>query len=438
MLSTPEIVLVFVLLILGLGFFTLSEYAIVSSRRSRLKDWASRGNRGAALALELSEEPERFLATIRLGIITLGISTGLYGGAVLVASVSRLLERFPVSEPIRGVLSYGLVAGGLAFATIVCGEVLPRQIAMSRPEWVASRVSRAIRVISVLVLPIERMLETTIQFLLRNLGLHLPAGPPVTEEEIKVLLEEGTKAGVFEATEQQLVERVFRYCDRRAKAIMTPRDQIVWIDMTEPPEEIRRKVMQSPHSRFPVCDQSLDNLLGVVEAKNLLASNAVGEPPRVRGSLSIPLFIYEGTRGSRILEMFRKSTTPVAIVLDEYGSVVGILSHTDILRALVGDVSDRGEEDELLEARHRAGGALVLDGRLPLDEFAGLFKLPEIPKEAYDTLGGFVVTRFGKVPQVGEHLDWHDLRFEVIKMVGKRVDRIAVAAHPADHSDPRN
>lgn len=390
------------------------------------------------MALELSEEPERFLATIRLGIITLAILTGLYGGAALAEPVSRLLERFPALEPIRGVLSYGLVAGGLAFATVVCGEILPRQIAMSRPEWAASRAARAIRIISVLVLPIERLLETTIQFLLRNLGLHLPDEPPVTEEEIKVLLEEGTKAGVFEATEQQLVERVFRYCDRRAKAIMTPRDQIVWIDMAEPPEEVRRKVMQSPHSRFPVCDQSLDNLLGVVEAKNLLASNVVGEPPRVRGSLGIPLFIYEGTRGSRILEMFRKSTTAVAIVLDEYGSVVGILTHTDILRALVGDVSDRGEEDAQLEARHRAGGALVLDGRLPLDEFAGLFKLPEIPKEAYDTLGGFVVTRFGKVPQVGEHLDWHDLRFEVIKMVGKRVDRIAVAAHPADHSDPRN
>jgi putative hemolysin len=194
--------------------------------------------------------------------------------------------------------------------------------------------------------------------------------------------------------------------------------------------------MRNPYSRFPVCDQSLDNLLGVVEAKNLLASDAIGAAPQVRGALSIPVFLYEGTRGSRILEMFRKSTTPVAIVLDEYGSVVGILTHTDILKALVGDVSDRGEEAELLEAGHRAEGGRVLDGRLPLDEFAGLFQVPDIPREDYDTLGGFVVTRFGKLPQVGEHFDWRGLRFEVLKMEGKRVDKVSVAAHPADRAGP--
>jgi putative hemolysin len=245
--------------------------------------------------------------------------------------------------------------------------------------------------------------------------------PSVTEEEIKVLLEEGTRSGVFAEAEQQLVERVFRYCDRRAKAMMTPRNQIVWIEITDSSEEIRRKVMQSPHSRFPVCDQSLDNLIGVVEAKNLLVSNAFGEPLHIRGLLNLPLFLYEGTRGLRILELFRKSGNPVAIVLDEYGSVVGLLTLNDILQAIVGEFSENAATEQ-----HQDGRERLLDGRLPLDEFQELLDLPEIPRENYDTLAGFVVARLGRIPKVGEHFEWSGFRFEVTRMDGNRVEKVAV------------
>lgn len=307
----------------------------------------------------------------------------------------------------------------------LCGDVIPRHIALSRPELVAVRVARPMRLLSRIAVPIERLLGVITRFSLRSFGIQPGDEPAVTEEEIKVMLEEGTKAGVFEEAEQQLVERVFRYCDRRAKALMTPRDQIAWIEMSDSPEEIRRKVMRTPHSRFPVCDQSLDNLLGVIEAKYLLGSDAVGEPWKLKGSLNLPLFLYEGTKGLRILELFRKSTTPVAIVLDEYGSVVGILTPNDILQAIVGDLSD-SSEDEPNEASDHEGAARILDGRLALDEFAEMFDLPEFPRGDYDTLAGFVVTQFGRIPKPGEVLIWNRLRFEIDRMVGNRVDRVSV------------
>ncbi len=432
MLTTPAIVSVTLLLIVLLGFFTLSEYAIVSSRRSRLKEWANAGNRRAQIALGLSDEPDRFLATIRLGIILVGILIGVWGGTALVSSISELAEPIAVPGQFQEILSHGLGVMGLMLAAIVFGEILPRQIALSRPEWAACRVARLMLVLSTLATPVERLLGTLVHALLRGVGIHPTTEPPVTEEEIKVLLEEGTRAGVFDEVQQQLVERVFRYSDRRAKGLMTPRDQIVWIDMTDTPEEIRRKVMESPHSRFPVCDQSLDNLIGVVEAKHLLASKVAGDPPRVKGSLNLPLFLYEGTRGLRILEMFRKATTPMAIVLDEYGSVIGLLTLNDILQALVGDLYDRTDEELQEESMLAVDGARLLDGRLPLDEFALMFDRPEVPREDYETLAGFVVTRFGHIPQVGEHFAWQGLRFEVLKMVGNRVEKVSVASDPTN------
>ena len=202
--------------------------------------------------------------------------------------------------------------------------------------------------------------------------------PPVTQEEISVLLQEGTKAGVFEEGEHEMIKRVFRFSDRRARALMTPRNYIVWIDQADPPDEIRRKIISSPHTRFPVCDQSLDNLLGIVQVKDLLVQDQNVEPFRIKGRLTLPLFLYEGTRGLKILEMFKTSGSRVAVVLDEYGTVEGLLTLTDILEALVGDMPVGDEEDEPA-AVQRSDGSWLLDGRLPLDEFRDLFELTSIP-----------------------------------------------------------
>ena len=236
---------------------------------------------------------------------------------------------------------------------------------------------------------------------MRVLGVRPAQEPPVTEEEISVLLQEGTKAGVFEAGEHEMIKRVFRFSDRRARALMTPRNEIVWIDLADPPDEIRRKVIASHHTRFPVCDQSLDNLLGIVQVKDLLLQDQNVEPFRIKGRLTLPLFIYEGTRGLKILEMFKKSPTRVAVVLDEYGTVEGLLTLTDILEAIVGDMPV-GDVDDEPAAVQRPDGSWLLDGRMALDEFRDLFGLATIPQGDFHTLAGLVVTQLGHIPRVAE------------------------------------
>ena len=278
---------------------------------------------------------------------------------------------------------------------------------------------------AIVAMPIVGFLSAATDLALRALGIRPAHEPPITEEEISVLLQEGTKAGVFEAGEHEMIKRVFRFSDRRARALMTPRNQIVWIDLADPPDEVRRKVIASHHTRFPVCDQSLDNLLGIVKIKDLLMQDQNIEPFRIKGQLTLPLFIYEGTRGLKILEMFKSSTTRVAVVLDEYGTVEGLLTLTDILEAIVGDMPV-GEVDDEPTAVERPDGSWLLDGRMALDDFRDLFRLTAIPEGDFHTLAGLVVTQLGHIPRVAESLDCCGLHFEVVDMDGNRVDRILV------------
>src|SRR5262249_25985094 len=238
-------------------------------------------------------------------------------------------------------------------------------------------------------------------------------------------MKEGPGAGISEQAEHEMVRRVLRLGDRRARALMTPRHEIVWIDLADSPEEIRRKVIGSPHSRFPVCDQSLDNLLGIVHVKDLLGHGPDVEPFRIKGRLTLPAFLYEGTHGLKILEMLKASGTHNAVVLDEYGTVQGLLTLTDILEAIVGDIPDRSEEEEPRAVR-RPDGSWLLDGRLPLDEFRDLLDLPSLPQGDFHTLAGLVVARLGHIPKVGEGFDAWGLHFEVVDMDGNRVDRLLV------------
>ena len=231
----------------------------------------------------------------------------------------------------RDAIGIGVVALGITLATLVLGEFVPRRLAMHRPESIAGLVARPIRVLATLANPVVGALSAATDFALRGVGIRPSPEIPVTEEEIRVLMQEGTKAGVFEEGEHEMVKRVLRFGDRRARALMTPRNEIVWIDLADSPEEVRRKVIASPHSRFPVCDQSLDNLLGIVHVKDLLGQGQNVEPFRIKGRLTLPLFLYEGTHGLKILEMFKTSGTHSAVVLDEYGTVEGLLTLTDIL-----------------------------------------------------------------------------------------------------------
>jgi putative hemolysin len=412
-------------LILASGLVAMSEFAISLARKSRLRDLANRGYRGAADALRLSENPKGLLWTVQGSMTLLGTLTGVFAGANLTPKLVHALEKAVPLERYSQAIAVGLIVVTISLLSIVLAELVPRRIALIRPERIARLVSRPVRALATVALPIVGMLSKVTDRGLRVLGIRPRPDPPVTQEEISILLREGTKAGVFEEGEHEMIKRVFRFSDRRARALMTPRNEVVWIDMTDPTDEIRRKVQSSPHTRFPVCDQSLDNLLGIVQVKDLLIQDQNVDAFRLKGRLTLPLFLYEGTRGLKILEMFKKSGSRVAVVLDEYGTVEGLLTLTDILEAIVGDMPV-GDEDDDPPVVQRSDGSWQLDGMMPLDEFRDLFELPSLPEADIHTLAGLVVTHLGHIPRVGESFDSWGLHFEIVEMDRNRVNRILV------------
>ncbi len=418
-----------VLIILGLivvyGLIGMSEFAVESARRSRLKEWSSRGDRGALAALGLKENPRSLLLTVQAANILLAAMAGFYGGRALAPGVSHVIARVPLLAPYCHTIGTGLAVLVIASATLFLGEIVPRRIAAVQPEQVARFVSRPLKALALLGQPVLEFSTQATDRLFNALGLRSTLEPPVTQEQIQVLIHEGTKAGVFEEEEHELLKRVFRFSDRRARSLMTPRNEIVWIDLADSPDDIRQKVVASPHAQFPVCDGSLDNLLGVVHIKDLLIERQSVEPFRIKGRLAMPLFIYGGTRGLKILEMFKKSRTRLAVILDEYGTVEGLMTLTDILEAIVGDMPASALETEPT-AVERPDGSWLLDGRMPLEEFWDRFALPPMPHEEFHTLAGLVVNELGHIPRIAEGFERWDLHFEVVDMDGKRVDRVLV------------
>lgn len=411
-------------LIVAQGLLAMAEAALGGARRSRLKAWASRGDRGAAAAIRLGEDPRGIAPSLQAAITVLGSFAGVYAGAALEPVVGRAIEQGGVPETYRDALAIAGIALAMALATLVMADLIPRGIARRRPDSMARLVSRPARGLALLIGPIVGGLAGATDRVLRIVGFRPPSEAPATEETIQELMRVGTRAGIFEEVEHEMVKRVLRFGDRRARTLMTPRDQIVWIDMADSPEEIRRKVIGSPHSRFPVCDQSVDNLVGMIHVKDLLGHGPDVGPFRIKGRLTLPTFLYEGTHGLKILEMLRASGTHNAIVLDEYGTVQGLLTLTDILEAIVGDIPDRTEEEPRVV--RRPDGSWLLDGRLPLEEFRDLVDLPTLPEGDFHTIAGLVVAHLGHIPRVGEGFEAWGLRIEVAEMDGNRVDRLLV------------
>jgi putative hemolysin len=418
-----------VLLILGLilaaAFLAMSEFALGSASRTRLREWARRGDRRARAALRLGEDIRRLRWAVHGGTTLLGVLAAVIGGAILAPRLSQGFEKAEFLAPYHYPVAILIVALVIALGSIVLSELVPRRIAHGRPDRLARIVSLPIQAVAALATPVMAVLSSATDLMLRTVGVRPVHEPPVTQEKISVLLEEATDAGVLEEGEHEMIQRVFRFSDRRARALMTPRDKVVWIDVADSPDELRRKIVASHHTRFPVCDQSLDNLLGIVQIKDLLVHEQGIETFRIAGRLTMPLFIYEGTRGLKILEAFKKSTTRVAVVLDEYGTVEGLLTLTDILQAIVGDMPAGADVDEPA-AVERSDGSWLLDGRMPLDEFRELFRLPATPEGDFHTLAGYVVSHLGHIPRISECFDAAGLHFEVVDMDGNRVDRILV------------
>jgi putative hemolysin len=316
---------------------------------------------------------------------------------------------------------------------LIVGELVPKRLALNNPERIASFVARPMKILSTVALPVVRFLEISTQVVLKILRVRPSTEPPVTEEEIKVLIEQGTQAGVFEEAEQNLVESLFRLGDRRITALMTPRLDVVWLDVNAPFEENRRKAIDSQFSRFPVGDGSLDNLLGVVKVKTLLADVA----PDLKSLLKQPLFVPETRSALQVLDLFKTSHTHLALIIDEYGAVEGLVTTNDILEAIVGEITATSAQAESY-AVQREDGSWLLDGMLAVEDFEEIFPsvvLPPEEKGLYQTLAGFVLRHLGRVPATADHFEWNGLRFEIIDMDGKRVDKILVMKL-SDESEP--
>lgn len=419
---------VVVLLILLNGIFAMSEIAVVSARKTRLRQWAEEGNAKARAALELANNPNQFLATIQIGITLVGILAGAFGGATIAKELTVILNDISWLAPYSHPLSLALVVVVIAYLSLIVGELVPKRLALNNPERLAMAIAAPMQVLSRVAYPAVHLLGLSTELLLRALGMRPSTEPLVTEEEIRALIEQGTQAGMFEEAEQEMVERVFRLGDRRVSAVMTPRTEIVWLDREASGLEIRRTITESAHSRFLVADGSLDNVLGVVHAKDLLAHILGEQVVNLEATLQQPLYVPESMRALKVLELFKQSGTHIALVIDEYGGIQGLVTPNDILEAIVGDLPEAGEQVEPL-AVQREDGSWLVDGMLPVDEFKDLFDLGELPGEdqgIYQTLAGFVVMQLGRIPAATDYFVWEGLKIEVVDMDGNRVDKVLV------------
>lgn len=423
---TTEI-LILILLILTNGLFSLSEMAVVSARKVRLQQRAEAGDRGARTALSLAVHPTRFLSTVQVGITLIGILSGAFGGATIADALAAYFARYPALEPYSQALSVAAVVAVISYFSLVFGELVPKRLALNNAERIAAVMAPIMQFVSTLTRPIVSLLSFSTEIVVRLLRIKPASEPTITEEEVKILIEQGRESGVFEDVEQEIVERVFRLSDRTVNSLMTHRSEIVWLDVEDPLEENIQKILASGHSNFLVCRGNFDEVIGVVRARDLLREYADGGSVALPASLPKPPFVPEGMDALKVVARLRHDKSPVALIVDEYGTIDGMVTLTDVLEAIIGDIpalDDAGEP----AATRRDDGSWLLDGMMSLDELQMLLDLDDLPENAadYDTLGGVFMGQFGRMPVVGDKFEWNDLRFEVVDMDGHRVDKVLV------------
>lgn len=426
LLGILDVAIVFMLIGLN-GLFAMSEFAVVSSRKSRLQHRSEEGDSRAEMALELAENPTRFLATTQIGITLVGVLSGAFGGASISKILAQPLSSLPYIGQYSDTIALIVVVGLITYFSLL-SELVPKRIALTRPEGIASVIARPMALLSRIASPIIQVLSFSTEFVLRMVRFRPEKEPPVTEEEIRALISQATIAGVFQEAEQDMVERVFRLGDRRVGVMMTPRDKIVWLDVNESPEKIRRKITRSHYSRFPICQGRLGNILGIVYVRDLAIGCLDGKRMDLRGYIRKPVFVHESTHALKVLELFRESGMRLALVIDEYGTIEGIVTLSDILEAIVGDMtSEVLEEPRIVQ---RTDGSWLVDGMLPIDELKDYFEIKKIPGERaglFRTLSGFAMANLKRVPVAGDRFDCCGYRFEIVDMDRRRVDKVLIS-----------
>jgi putative hemolysin len=432
-----DIALLLFLILLN-GVLAMSEIAVVSSRKARLQRLSDDGSPGAESALALHNEPATFLSTVQVGITTVGILSGAIGESALADPLTAWLAGFTLTEPYARGIALTVVVVGLTYFSVVIGELVPKRLGLLAPEKTASLIAPPMNMLARIGRPLVWLLSASSSFLLRMMGAGSKEEPPVTDEEIKDLMGQGAEAGVFHESEQAIVSNVLRLDEQRIGAIMTHRNDIYVLDLDEPEAVIRNLIAETPYTRIVVCRGGLDHIVGVLRTADLLKAALAGEAMEVERFLRPPLYVPEGVTTTHLLENFRKAHQQCALIVDEYGELQGLVTLTDVLTSIVGELpsSDIPEEQDMVA---REDGSWLMDGSVTVERVKNVLEidsdLPGEEENAFNTLGGFVMHVLGRIPAVADHFEVAGCRFEVVDMDKNRVDKMLVArvVSPKNH-----
>jgi putative hemolysin len=422
-------IIVVILLVLLNGFFVMSELAIVSSRRGRLERLAADGSAGAHAALALAEDPSRFLAAVQMGITLVAILAGAFSGATVADRIEGWIGFHSAIAPYAKPISIAVVVVAVTYLSLIIGELVPKQIALKNPEPIAVRVAPAVTLLARGIAPVLWLLNLSSNCLLRLMGLDPGFERRVTDEDILSLVKEGERSGLLHPDEREMIEGVLDLADRAVRTIMTPRPGVAWVNVDEPRDTVLKKIRACPYAQVLVCRGSLDATLGVVRKQDLLDQSLDGAPLDIESALHKPLSIPEGASILRTLDLFRKTPVNTAVIVDEYGTIQGIVTRTDLLEAVAGDLPDVDVEPDPKVA-WREDGALLIEGSMPISDVVGLLGLCDRPQGDFVTLAGFALHQFHHVPEPAEQFTWHGWRFRVVEMDGSRIDKML--AEPAE------
>lgn len=417
-------IVILVFLIFLNGLFSMSEIALVSARKARLEGQAERGDSKARLALEMSSHPETFLSAVQIGITLISIVTGVYSGDRFSRDLQPVIEKVTLFKPYADVISTVLIVVVVTFVSIIFGELIPKRIGLLRSEKIAKNVAGPMRFFARLFYPVVWLLNKSSNLFFRIFNIRRMKEDAVTEEEIKTLITEGTEAGTIDEAEQEIIERVFHLGDRNITSLMTHRSDIIWFSLDDNEDKIKEKILQEPHSAYPICEGSIDNIKGVVSIKDLYVSP---DNTLFREIMRPALFIPENNSPYQVLEKFKESKIHSAFIVDEYGSILGLLTLNDILEAIVGDMPQPDVAD--YEIRKRDDGSYLVDGQIPFYDFLTRFEKTEWMNEGehdFDTLAGFILHELERIPKTGDKLDWKGFHIEVMDMDGHRIDKLLV------------
>jgi putative hemolysin len=418
-----EMIILFFLIILN-GMFVMAEIALVSARKSRLENLADNGDEKARSALKLAENPELFLSTAQIGITLIAILTGFYSGEKFRGDLQPYLEKIPFLRPYAENISTALILVMVTLLSIIFGELIPKRVGLLRAEQIARLVARPVRTLSLITYPIVWLLNNTSNLFFKFFPITPSTDGAVTEDEIKAIINEGTEQGTIEEAEQEIIERVFHLGDRNITSLMTHRSDIIWFDLHENEETMKEKIIKEPHSVYPICDGEIDNIKGMVTIKDLYVTD---DNVLFKDIMTPALFVPENNTAYMVLEKFKQSKIHCCFIVDEYGSLLGLITLNDILEAIVGEITQPDVPD--YEIQQREDGSYLVDGQIPFYDFLSHFHHTEWMNEGdheFDTLAGFILNQLEHIPTTGERMEWRGFTFEIIDMDAQRIDKVWV------------